>query len=311
MLRLVSDLTALDAAWERAPLVSDGLGGFDDVFCVETAQDLIASNLPLSAVRLFMDGNAVEPRRYARARNPSARGTERFADPRAVLDYVRRGATVSLEELQMYSPQIAAFGADVERYTGYRADFTAFLTPAGVGGLAPHYDAISAVIRQVRGAKRWRVSEPAQRWPVRRFKSGDETGTRRVLDITLEEGQSLYVPRGFIHAGAAQSRASAHLTIGLHGRTWAELLGEALAAAASGCAELREAVPPAFSPLDREELLDDRARLLAELLAKLRWADIDPGSGWAPGRLLLAAGALAELLSDIADGPARAERSSS
>jgi hypothetical protein len=311
MLRIVSDLTALHAVWEREPLVSDGLGDFGDVFSVEAAQDLIASNLPLSAVRLFLDGKPIESPRYARPRNPSARGSDVFADPHAVLDYVGRGATVALEELQMYSPAIASFAADVERDTGYRADCTGFLTPAGASGVLPHYDALSVVIRQVRGAKRWRISEPAQQWPIRRFQLGDETGTRQVLDVTLEEGQSLYLPRGFIHAGTTQARSSAHLTIGLHGRTWAELLREALAAAADGREELREAVPPAFSPLDREQLLDERARLLAELLAKLRWTDIEPGGVWAAVRRPPPPGTLGALLSDIGDRAVRPERSSS
>jgi hypothetical protein len=309
ILRLVSSLDTLGAAWEREPFVSDGLGGFDDVFSVEMAQQLVASNLPLPAVRLFMDGNPVEPERYARPRNPSARGKDLFADPGKVLDYIGRGATLTLEELQNYSPAIAAFAADVEKRTGYRADCTAFLTPAGARGIAPHYDPLSVVIRQVHGAKRWRISQPARRWPTGRFRPGDQVQTTQVLDLTLEEGQSLYLPRGYIHAGETASRSSAHLTIGLHTRTWGDLLLAALATAAPEYEELREMIPPAFSGLDREALASERAALLARAVDKLRWEDVQPGPDWSASRRPPHDGALAAVLSDA--GRARAERSSS
>jgi hypothetical protein len=297
MMRLVSDPQALEAAWEREPLLCDGLGSFDDVFSVDLAQQLIAANLPLPWVRLFVGGEPVEPARYARPREPSARGAQLFADADTVLRFVGAGATLALEELQTFSPNISAFAADLARRTGYRVDCTAFLTPAHARGLSPHYDVSSAFIRQVHGAKRWRISEPACRWPARRCRPGDETATRQVLDVTLEEGQSLYIPRGFVHAGETAGCASAHLTIGLHGQTWGELLQSALALAAAECEELREALPPAFSAVNREEFFRERATLLAGVLDKLLWSEVDPGASWTTAnRKPAPAGALAAVL---------------
>jgi lysine-specific demethylase/histidyl-hydroxylase NO66 len=295
--RLVSDLRALEAAWERQPLLCDGLGGFDDVFSLDLAQQLIASNLPLPWVRLFVGGEPVDPKRYARPREPSARGTQVFADAAAVLRHVGAGATLALEELQTFSPPVAAFAADLARFTGYRVDCTAFLTPAQAKGVSPHYDVASVLLRQVHGAKRWRIYEPARRWPTLEWRPGNEVATRLVLDVTLEEGQSLYIPRGFVHVGETSGRPSAHLTLGLHGQTWADLLQRALADAASEREELREALPPAFSARDREQLFRDRAALLADVLEKLPWPDDGRDDGWAnTGRRPPPPGALAVAL---------------
>jgi lysine-specific demethylase/histidyl-hydroxylase NO66 len=77
------------------------------------------------------------------------------------------------------------------------------LTPAGTQGFAPHYDDIEAFVLQLEGKKRWRVYKPLKKQDVLpRFSSNNFSQADvkdPVIDVTLEAGDLLYFPRGWIH----------------------------------------------------------------------------------------------------------------
>jgi ribosomal protein L16 Arg81 hydroxylase len=276
LLRLVNDLETLDASWERVPVVSSALADFSDVFSVGTAERLIHSGLPLPAVRLFRQGELLSPDLLARRRDVNARSRERMVDGGKVARYVSEGATLVLEELQSYCPEVARFAAEVTQATGWETDCTAFLTPRNARGVAPHYDLASVFLRQVAGAKRWRVGAPVQRWPSgKRDPSAPPLAVEPVLDVVLKEGECLYIPRGFVHVGDTADEASVHLSLSVRPVTWAAVLTRLLGSAADEIEELREALPPDFSAADREELFRGRLAVLVDRLGTLSWSDVD------------------------------------
>jgi lysine-specific demethylase/histidyl-hydroxylase NO66 len=272
LLRLVGDLKVLAAAWEHEPFVSQGLDDFSDVFSVDRAERLLYSGLPLDSVRLFQRGEQLSADLVARQRERGGRGREAVADGAKAVRQLACGATLVLEELQTYSPQIAAFGAAVSEATGYGTYCAAFLTPPGSRGVAAHYDTASVFLRQVMGSKRWRVSAPTQRWPVREFSRRRHTETDLVLDIVLKEGDCLYLPRGYIHVGDATDDASAHLSIALRPVTWGSVLQRLTATACTESERFREALPPRFAAVDREALLREQLASLAAHLSTLALA---------------------------------------
>lgn len=77
------------------------------------------------------------------------------------------------------------------------------MTPKGTQGFAPHYDDIEAFVLQLEGRKRWRVYKPlSKEETLPRFSSqnfAQDVLPQPILDITLEPGDLLYFPRGFIH----------------------------------------------------------------------------------------------------------------
>ncbi|MGF1432313.1 JmjC domain-containing protein [Kitasatospora sp. LaBMicrA B282] len=275
--RLVGDLGELERAWELAPFVSSGLDDLGDVFSLAAAERMIHTGLPLSAVRLFRDGERLPDEQYRRYRGSNPRSREQLADGGRITDLVGRGATLVLEELQTHHPEVSAFAAALARETGYEVDCTAFLTPPRGRGVAPHFDLIGVVLRQLHGSKRWRIGRPVRRWPSR-VQAVDPQAVEPVLDVVLKEGQSLYFPRGFVHVGETTDEPSLHLTIGFKGVTWENVLRTALAEAAEQVEELREVLPPAFARLDREELLRQRIALLTAHLAGLDWAALPPAA---------------------------------
>ena len=81
--------------------------------------------------------------------------------------------------------------------------FFRYLTPPGTQGFAPHYDDIEAFVLQLEGKKRWRVYNPTNKdETLPRFSSRNfaqhELG-KPIIDVTLESGDLLYFPRGYVH----------------------------------------------------------------------------------------------------------------
>jgi lysine-specific demethylase/histidyl-hydroxylase NO66 len=79
------------------------------------------------------------------------------------------------------------------------------LTPAGSAGFAPHWDDIDAFMLQIEGKKYWKIYAPENSddaLPLEssaNFTDSDFNERKPVFEGWLEQGDSLYVPRGFIH----------------------------------------------------------------------------------------------------------------
>ncbi len=274
LLRLVGDLGALEAAWEREPFVSTGLGDFSDVFSIEMVDRLLGSGLPTGSVRLVRSGVPLAANEIERLRERGGRDREGIVDSTRVLDRIAGGATLVVEELQSYSPEVAAFAAEVTRETGYGTYCAAFLTPAQGRGVAPHFDTASVFLRQVAGSKRWRISLPEHRWPVREWTSRSRVDTEVALDVVLRPGDCLYLPRGYVHVGDATGEASAHLSIALRPITWGSVLRKLMTPAFSESELMREALPPRFAKADLEDLLRERIALLSAWLDGIGVTDL-------------------------------------
>lgn len=103
--RLVTDVDALRAAWEREPLHSTGLGDFDDVFGLALADDLITGRgLRIPYLRMLHDGTYLRASRFTHRTGTAAGSADGVADPNAVLREIRAGATVVLRGLVRYCP---------------------------------------------------------------------------------------------------------------------------------------------------------------------------------------------------------------
>ena len=94
-------------------------------------------------------------------------------------------------------------------------------------GFAPHWDDVDVFVLQLEGSKRWRVfAPPTEEQELPRHSSKDFGGPAALkragyeaacLDVVLERGDVLYLPRGFVHeAISSAEEASLHLTLSTH-----------------------------------------------------------------------------------------------
>jgi hypothetical protein len=109
-----------------------------------------------------------------------------------------------------------------------------------------HHDTHDVFCLQVEGAKRWLVYPPVLELPLKGQKYVPEMGEpgEPVLDVTMQAGDTLYLPRGWLHQAMTSDAASLHLTVGVNVATWRDAVREALDEAAREEVELRRGVPP-------------------------------------------------------------------
>ncbi|MGX7829804.1 JmjC domain-containing protein [Actinokineospora sp. 24-640] len=270
--RLAPDHDRLCEHWEQKPLVSRNCGRFDEVFSLETLeQTLMNPALVSSTVRMMRRGDELDPALFSAGRERSTPGAERRLDPAAVLGLVADGATVVLEEIQSHCPTVAAFTDQIRAETGWQTYTTAFLTPPGSFGAPLHYDMTSVFVRQLHGSKRWRIGRPTEPWPVTAWHTGMSLNFDEILDITLDEGDCLYLPRGFHHIAEATEEPSLHLTIGMIPVTWAGVLHRLLDSGAP--TELRSALPLGFHTMSDDELHQSLTEQIDRACQHLRHID--------------------------------------
>ena len=133
-----------------------------------------------------------------------------------------------------------------------------------------HHDTHEVVSLQVAGEKRWLVYEPVLELPLKDQRYKPELGApgEPVLDVTLRAGDTLYLPRGWLHQAMTSESDSLHLTIGVNVHTWLD----AFRAALDGCGDelgFRRAVDPSGEVEQPVELLEVLAeRLTGEAVAR-------------------------------------------
>jgi hypothetical protein len=137
----------------------------------------------------------------------------------------------------------------------------AYYTPRSAQGLPVHHDTHDVLVLQVAGQKRWLVYDPVFELPLKHQRYSAELGEpgATVLDLTLEAGDTLYLPRGWLHEALTSERDSLHLTIGINTYTARDAVRAALDSAEDDVA-LRRRVP------DGGELGEDLLKLVEERL---------------------------------------------
>ena len=181
-----------------------------------------------------------------------------------------------------------------------RVNVNAYLSP-GNTYISPHVDAHDELNIQIEGNKRWRVYEPRFPDPAfgmpldngleARTKTHYLQGRKPYLDVVLQPGDFMYMPRGFWHDPKnVDQEPSLGLTIGVHPLCCLDMVISAVRAVSEKNRDLRRSIPVGLSLEPRtERIILENIRLfsgtpesaaLAEMITNLRRdfpeAGIDP-----------------------------------
>jgi lysine-specific demethylase/histidyl-hydroxylase NO66 len=234
--------------WQRRPLVvaRGEPGRFDAVLSPADVEHLICDTaIRTPAFRLVKDGAQLPPSTYTTDvswRPGSFTGTvlvDRVAAEHAA------GATIVLQALHLHWHQAALYCRDLEAALQCPVQANAYSTPASSQGFGVHHDTHDVLVLQVAGRKRWRLYEPVLKLPLKAQRWSAQLGDpgEPVDDITLEAGDTLYLPRGWPHEAVAADADSLHVTVGLHPYTRIDALRDTLSECA-GDVEFRRALDP-------------------------------------------------------------------
>merc|ERR1712051_312757 len=170
-----------------------------------------------------------------------------------VWDFYGNGCSLRMLNPQTFDNQVRKLCATLQEFLGSFVGTNMYLTPQGTQGFAPHYDDVEVFIMQLEGKKRWRLYHPRNaqetmpRHSSRNFEQ-NEIG-KPMMDVILEPGDLLYMPRGTIHQGNCLEDAhSLHLTVSCHqlnsyGDLLEKLLPSALKMAMQEDIEFRRGLP--------------------------------------------------------------------
>jgi hypothetical protein len=249
--------------WEQRPLVvpRDERGRFDDLLSEVDVERLVCSTaIRYPAFRLVREGRQLEVGDYTRDVSWRPPFTDTAEVPRVLAEW-EAGATIVLQALHLNWFPLAVFCRLLEDALGHAVQVNAYYTPRGSQGFAVHHDTHDVLVLQVAGEKRWRVYEPLLELPLKHQRYATTLGEHGepTNDLVLRPGDTLYLPRGWLHDAETSATDSLHLTIGITAYTWLDATRAALVDCADELA-FRRGIEG--SPSDGSELVE----LLADRL---------------------------------------------
>jgi hypothetical protein len=274
--RCVGDPGAfLAGAYGSQPHRWRGPGFADLLSLADVDQQLAGAGLRRPVIRLVQDGDVVPASRWTRRARTGGTWVDDLADPGRTLGLFAQGATIVLQSLHRWWPPLTRFCRSLEDALGHPVQANAYLTPAGAAGFTPHHDTHDVFVLQVHGSKHWTLREPLLVDPLPRHRSDHAAAAQQpvLVELDLEPGDCLYLPRGSIHSAAAQEDVSLHLTIGVLAVTRHELLRRIVDRTAEQPAFRRSLpVDHAAAPLAARRVVKE---VVAELIEWLETIDVD------------------------------------
>jgi len=189
-------------------------------------------------------------------------------DPVRTSKLFAQGATVVFTQLQGRLPAMGRLCAEIETLLSQRMQTNIYLTPADAQGFPPHWDTHDVFVLQISGTKRWTIYDTQIELPLRgqSFEREECTIGPVSQEFEIGPGDLVYVPRGVIHSAKSTDQQSLHITTGMMGPNWAELLVQAVSNAAAADRSLRESLPLGWA---RDDSSADLMALYRERIAAL------------------------------------------
>lgn len=266
--------------WGRRPLLSRSgelPRDFDDLLSPAAVDELIAERgVRAPFIRLARDGELLARDCYL---GPGGFGAEvpDQVDSAKVLDAFAAGATIVLQGLHRLWPPLVAFVRDAVDELGHPVQTNAYITPPDSRGFESHYDVHDVFVLQVAGRKRWVVHEPVhphplptQPWTQHRARIGERVaGADPVIDAVLSPGDTLYLPRGWLHSARALEGTAIHLTVGVAPVTGLDV-ARAVVDQLATVEGFRQSLPMGTAPVDRDEAAATVTKVMAQIVEQLR-----------------------------------------
>ncbi len=277
--------------WASGALLSTraerGGDDFSDLFSLAAVDELLSRRaLRTPFIRMAKDGTTLPESAYTVGGGVGAGVGDQVSDD-AVLALFAGGATVVLQGLHRTWNPITRWSQDLAAALGHPVQVNAYVTPAQNQGFADHYDVHDVFVLQIHGQKRWSIHQPVleaplrdQPWADRRDDVEAASALPASIESTLEPGDCLYLPRGYIHSAQALGGVSIHLTVGVHGWTRHHLAEALLTHARSGLSasrQVRESLPLGVDVGDASELsldIDAARHALVEAISSASDEDI-------------------------------------
>ena len=201
----------------------------------ETLTELIYNRNPQQAqLQVVQDSNYVPEHLYSYFGNGF--GSRSHApwhgkvNPQKLEAFVRNGASVILNSVHTIHEPARALISEIENGMATYAGVNLYATWRATPCFSTHWDDHDVYILQVRGRKVWRLWGEVRRQPLKCDVEPNQVApSHPVWTGSLDEGDVLYIPRGWWHSAHVakenDGRGTIHLTLSPHCLRGTELLG--------------------------------------------------------------------------------------
>ncbi|MEM7256055.1 MAG: cupin domain-containing protein [Pseudomonadota bacterium] len=163
-------------------------------------------------------------------------------DAAAVRRHYLEGSTIVLNGGQLKIASLAQLCRSVTQQFVMCSQANVYLSPASQQGFNPHFDTHDVFILQVSGRKAFRFysSEIELPYTDDRFDPANCIEPQLQHEVTLNAGDTLYIPRGVVHdAVACGQQPSLHITLGVFAIMLRDLLQQIVQIAGENDVSLR------------------------------------------------------------------------
>ncbi|MHA1524560.1 MAG: JmjC domain-containing protein [Alphaproteobacteria bacterium] len=174
-----------------------------------------------ATIKVVLDGNHVPAEQYCTATLGSKGQTVLRPDPEKVQAWIRRGASVVLNDIDELAPGIKQVATELERVTGGLNQANLYFSMRQRQAFGPHFDHHDVFALHCAGEKVWRIykgredapiNHPMYNWTNEEFR---RAAGEIDQEITMQPGDMLYLPRGVYHDALASKNGAVHIAFGV------------------------------------------------------------------------------------------------
>jgi ribosomal protein L16 Arg81 hydroxylase len=213
-----------DQYWERKPffIKRASPGYFDALLSLDDMDHYLGTRTFHEAdIRIVKQGKDKPFREYAK---------DGVADRHQMLQAYGDGSMLLFSHLNRHHLPLASAisQCEAELHLPFRSNV--YLSPPDSQGFKLHWDTHDVMVLQIAGSKTWQIFNNPLELPHE--EQGRELPAwlqkaEKIAEVTLEAGDVLFLPRGFIHGAAANSSNSLHISVGMRSPSLGDIaLGE-------------------------------------------------------------------------------------
>jgi ribosomal protein L16 Arg81 hydroxylase len=200
---------------EREPYLSRGALTERPIGWSDIDQMLHTIEPGLPIMRMFQNGQLPDDAYIQDISDPGR--TRRKLNKARFYEYLGNGATLQINWLEQHLLAAKRLCLEIGRFAGTHTSGNAYMSFTGAGSFGHHWDTHDVFVIQLIGRKRWKIFNPTFPHPLT-FQTHDRSGhtppAEPAIDLVLEEGDIMYLPRGWWHHVIPLDTGSFHLAVG-------------------------------------------------------------------------------------------------
>lgn len=174
-----------------------------------------------SSLLLVLDKEPVPAQAYCAPAVGRDGGQVMRPDPAKISEYLQKGATLVANDIDHLSAGLTAFSKTMEGALGAKIQGNLYCSSKRRQGFAAHFDTHDVYAVHVEGTKTWHIYEGVATDPIAHpmFKTlgrehHEKAKGKLLMDVKMEPGDLLYLPRGQYHDALADEGGAVHIAFG-------------------------------------------------------------------------------------------------